>query len=280
MYQYELETLDRELESEFETAVMGESDREYEYEYESEEFLPLLAPLLKAAAPMAIQAIGGLFRRRRRRKQGQREFEMEFETPLNEFELEGEYEGDPFIGNLLRGLSGASGGDSEFEYEFEFEQSLEALPEFETAPANEYEVMAEHLAHMAVNSQSEAEAEAFIGALIPMVARGLSAAAPVISRIAPQIIRPMAQAGRALLQDPKTRQLVRTFPAIARSSMATLAQRAAKGQPVNASVAARAVAGNVAKVLGNPRRTAAVMKRSRQIHSRQCNCGARRRARL
>ncbi|GAB4131358.1 MAG: hypothetical protein Fur0046_00240 [Cyanobacteria bacterium J069] len=279
MYQYELETLDRELESEFETAVMGESDREYEYEYESEEFLPLLAPVLKLAAPMAIRAIGGLFRRRRRRP-GQREFEMEFETPLNEFEMEGEYEGDPFIGNLLRGLGSAFGGDGEFEYEFEFEQSPEALPEFETAPANEYEVMAEHLAHMAANSQSEAEAEAFIGALIPMVARGLSAAAPVISRIAPQIIRPMALAGRALLQDPKTRQLVRTFPTIARSSMATLAQRVAKGQPVNARVAARTVAGNVAQVLGNPRRTSAVMRRSRQIHSRQCNCGARRRARL
>lgn len=276
MYQYELETLDRELESEFESAVLGESDRAYEYEYESEEFLPLLAPILKAAAPMAIQAIGGLFRRRRRR--GQREFEMEFETPLNEFELEGEYEGDPFIGNLLRGLGSAFGGDGEFEYEFE--QHPEALPEFETATANEYEVMAEHLAHMAANSQSEAEAEAFIGALIPTVARGISAAAPVISRVAPQIIRPLAQAGRALLQNPQTRPLVRTFPTIARSSMATLAQRVAKGQPVNARVAARAVASNVAQVLGNPRRASAVMKRSRQIHSRQCNCGARKRARV
>ncbi|QKD82670.1 hypothetical protein HPC62_11200 [Thermoleptolyngbya sichuanensis A183] len=276
MYQYEFETLDRELESEFESAMLGESDRAYEYEYESEEFLPLLAPILKAAAPMAIQAIGGLFRRRRRR--GQREFEMEYETPLNEFELEGEYEGDPFIGNLLRGLGSAFGGDGEFEYEFE--QHPEALPEFETAPASEYEVMAEHLAHMAANSQSEAEAEAFIGALIPMVARGLSAAAPVISRVVPQVIRPLAQAGRALLQNPQTRPLVRTFPTIARSSMATLAQRVAKGQPVNARVAARTVAGNVAQVLGNPRRASAVMKRSRQIHSRQCTCGARKRARV
>jgi hypothetical protein len=277
MYQYELETLDRELESEFESAVLGESDRAYEYEYESEEFLPLLAPALKLAAPMAIKAIGGLFRRRRRRR-GQREFEMEYETPLNEFELEGEYEGDPFIGNLLRGLGSAFGGDGEFEYEYE--QHPEALPEFETVPASEYEVMAEHLAHMAANSQSEAEAEAFIGALIPMVARGLSAAAPVISRVVPQIIRPLAQAGRALLQNPQTRPLVRTFPTIARSSIATLAQRVAKGQPVNARVAARTVAGDVAQVLGNPRRASAVMKRSRQIHSRQCTCGTRRRARV
>ena len=275
MYQYELETLDRELESEFESAVLGESDREYEYE--SEEFLPLLAPALKLAAPMAIRAIGGLFRRRRRRP-GQREFEMEYETPLNEFELEGEYEGDPFIGNLLRGLGSAFGGDGEFEYEYE--QNPEALPEFETAPASEYEVMAEHLAHMAANSQSEAEAEAFLGALIPTVARGISAAAPVISRVVPQVIRPLAQAGRALLQSPQTRPLVRTFPTIARNSVAALAQRVAKGQPVNARVAARTVAGNVAQVLGNPRRASAVMKRSRQIHSRQCNCGARRRARV
>jgi hypothetical protein len=131
---------------------------------------------------------------------------------------------------------------------------------------------------MAANSQSEAEAEAFLGALIPIVARGISAAAPVISRVVPQVIRPLAQAGRALLQSPQTRPLVRTFPTIARNSVATLAQRVAKGQPVNARVAARTVAGNVAQVLGNPRRASAVMKRSRQIHSRQCNCGARRRA--
>ncbi|MGI0487434.1 hypothetical protein ACN4EK_18480 [Pantanalinema rosaneae CENA516] len=274
MYQHELEMLDRELESEFETGVMGETDREFEYEYESEEFLPLLAPVLKAAAPMAIRAIGGLFRRRRKR--GQREFELEFETPLQEFELEGEYEGDPFIGNLLRTLGSAVGGEGEFE----FEQHPEAMPEFETTPANEYEVTAEHLAHMAANSQSEAEAEAFIGSLIPMVARGISAAAPALTRIAPQVIRPMAQAGRALFRNPRTRPLIRTFPTIARSTMSTLARQAKQGQPLNDRVAARAVASNVAKVLGSPRRTASVLQRSRQVHGRHCSCGANQRPRF
>lgn len=161
MYQYELETnLDREFESEFETGV-GE-DREYE----SEEFFPLLAPLLGKAAPMAIKAIGGLLGRRRRRRQN----EFEFESPQGEYEAEyeGEYEGDPFIGKLLQGL-GSMAGMNESEYEFE---------QFESTPASESEVLAEHLAHMAANSESEAEAEAFIGALVPLIARGFGAAAP------------------------------------------------------------------------------------------------------
>ncbi len=270
MYQQELETLDRELASEFEVG-MNETDREFEYEYESEEFLPLLAPILKAAAPMAIQAIGGLFRRRRRRPQ--REFEMEFETPLNEFELEGEYEGDPFIGNLLRGLSGAFGGDGEFEYEFE--QQPEAMPEFESTAANEYEVMAEHLAHMAAQSQSEAEAEAFIGALIPTVARGLGAAAPALNRIAPRLIRPLSQAGQALFRNRRTRPLLRTFPRIVQSTMSSLAPRARSGQPIDDRTAARAVASNMARVLGSPQRTAAILRRSRRVHGRRCSaCGS------
>lgn len=261
MYQYEYETLDRELQNEFETAS-NELNNEYEYEYESEQFLPFLLPILKAAAPAAIKGIGSLFSRRRRRT-GQREFEMEFETTQNEYE--GEYEGDAFIGNLLQGLSGLLG-------ESEYEQTSEALPEYESTPSmNEYEVMAEHLAHMAANSQSEAEAEAFLGAMIPMIARGVSAATPALTRIAPRLIRPMAQAGRALFRNQRTRPLLRTMPQIARRTISTLSRNmGSNGQVPTEQTAARALASNVAQVLGSPQKTAQIMRRSRVIHNRTC----------
>ncbi|GET43680.1 hypothetical protein [Microseira wollei] len=148
MFEYELETgHDREAECEFAS------------EYESEEFFPLLAPLLAKAAPMAIKAIGGLISNARRKRQ--REFE---------FESEGEYEGDPFIANLLRGLGGAMLGEGEFESEFEFE----------SAPMTEYEIVMENLAYRAAHSESEAEAEAFLGALVPMAARLIPSAAKAI----------------------------------------------------------------------------------------------------
>ena len=142
----------------------SETAREYECEfaseYESEEFFPLLLPALKAVAPMAIKAVGSLIGSGRRRRQ--REFE---------FEYEGEYEGDPFIGKLLQGLGGALGlGEGEFESEFEFE----------SAPMTEYEIVMENLAYRAAHSESEAEAEAFLGALVPMAARLIPSAAKAI----------------------------------------------------------------------------------------------------
>lgn len=253
MYQYELETnLDREFQSEFETGV-GE-DREYE----SEEFFPLLAPLLGTVAPMAIKAIGGLLGRRRRRRQS----EFEFESPQGEYEAEyqGEYEGDPFIGKLLQGL-GSMAGMNESEYEFE---------QFEPIPASESEVLAEHLAHMAANSESEAEAEAFIGALVPLIARGFGAAAPSLMRAAPHLIRGAARAAHTLYPNARTRPLLRTFPGILKKTASMLARQANSNRPLAQSTAVKALAGNVAQVLGNPRTTAQIMKRSRLLHANKC----------
>ncbi|KAB8331870.1 hypothetical protein SD80_020275 [Scytonema tolypothrichoides VB-61278] len=231
MFEYELETgHDREYECEFAN------------EYESEEFFPLLAPLLSSVAPMAVKAIGRLIGGGRRRRQ--REFE---------FEYEGEYEGDPFIGDLLQGLGGALGlGEGEYEYE----------SEFESAPMTEYEVVMENLAYKAAHSESEAEAEAFLGALIPLAARLIPQAAKAVTSVTPSLIQGVAKVGQTLHKNPKTRQLLQTVPQILKGTVGTLANQVAQGKPLSKTTALRALAGHTAKVLNNPKKVAQVMKKS------------------
>lgn len=226
------------------------TDREYECEYaneyESEQFFPLLAPLLAKAAPIAIKAVGGLIGGGKKRRQ--REFEFEFE-----YEYEGEYEGDPFIGNLLRGLGSSLGlGEGEFEYEYEYE----------AVPMSEYEVAMEHLAYQAANSESEAEAEAFLGALVPMAARLIPSAAKAITSVAPSLVRGVSQIGQALHKNPTTRKLLQTAPTILKGTMQTLARQVEQGKPLSSTTALRALAANTANVLDNPPKVKAAMKKS------------------
>jgi hypothetical protein len=60
----------------------------------------------------------------------------------------------------------------------------------------------EHLGHAAATAESEAEAEAFLGALVPLAARLIPRVAPTIMRVAPTLIRGVAGAGRTLLRSP------------------------------------------------------------------------------
>ena len=225
-----------------------ETDREYECEfaseYESEEFFPLLLPALKAVAPMAIKAVGSLIGGGRRKRQ--REFE---------FEYEGEYEGDPFIGNLLKGLGGAIGlGEGEYEYEYEYEAT----------PMSEYEIVMENLAYRAAHSESEAEAEAFLGALASMATRLIPSAAKAITSVAPSLVRGVARMGSALHKNPTTRQLLQTAPTILKGTVRTLANQVEQGKPLSSTTALRALAGNAANVLDNPQKVQAAMKKSHQ----------------
>ncbi|MBD2578460.1 hypothetical protein [Oscillatoria sp. FACHB-1406] len=224
------------------------TDREYECEYaseyESEQFFPLLAPLLAKAAPIAIKAVGGLLGGGKKRRQ--REFEFEYE-------YEGEYEGDPFIGNLLRGLGNSFGlGEGEYEYEYEYE----------TTPMSEYEIVMENLAYRAAHSESEAEAEAFLGALVPMAARLIPSAAKAITSLAPTLVRGVSQIGHALHKNPTTRQLLQTAPDILKGTVQTLANQVEQGQPLSSKTALRALAANTANVLDNPQKVKAAMKKS------------------
>jgi hypothetical protein len=224
---------------EYELEVLPELEEEYEYEaeweggldgeYESEEFFRGLARLAKRAA----------------RSPALRRVAM----------------------NAARSALGGLGlGESEYEDEYEYESEWEdqLSPIRPVSP----DALMEHLGHAAARAQSEAEAEAFIGALIPLAARLLPRVAPSIMKAAPQLIKGASRVTRTLRQQPATRPLVRAMPTIVRRTAASMAKQAARGQPVTPKKAVRTLASQTAQVLSNPRKCVGAYQRSRALDKR------------
>ncbi|MGI5453436.1 hypothetical protein ACQEWB_09740 [Streptomyces sp. CA-249302] len=236
-----------ELEGEWENLYEAET------EDEGEEFLSSLAGLAGRAARSALGALGG------GDSEGEYLFESEGEFE-EEYEEEGLYEG-------------------EFEEESLYEYEYEGAGEYESA---EYEAegmtnplrrvypdaLMEHLGHAAAETESEEEAEAFIGALAPIAVGLVRRAAPAVIRSAPQLVRGLAGVTRTLRRNPATRPLVRALPTIAVRTTRSLARQVAQGRPVTARSAARTLAGQTAAVLSDPRRRRAVLRRARAVDRR------------
>jgi hypothetical protein len=267
--EYELESEmegEFEWEGEWESEWEGEWESEWEGEYEAEEFFGRLASLARRAArsPMlrrvglaaARTALGGLgslgaavggqiggaqgaaLGRRLGSSAGR---SLAGRLPQSEFEFEGEYEG---------------------EYEWEFEEELNPIRRVYP------DAMMEHLGHAATEAENEAEAEAFIGALVPMAARLVPRVAPTIMRSAPQLIRGLAGVTRMLRRSPATRQLVRTLPQVVRRTAASIAQQSAQGRPVTPQTAVRTLARQTARVVGSPQQAVQAYRRSRALDQR------------
>lgn len=138
------------------------------------------------------------------------------------------------------------------------------------------DALMEHLAHAAAETESEAEAEAFIGALVPLAARLIPRVAPTIMRAAPQLIRGVSGVTRALRRNPATRPLVRAVPTIVRRTASNLARQAASGRPVTPQAAVRTFARQTSQVLGSPQQCARALQRSTAL-DRRYHCATARR---
>jgi hypothetical protein len=202
------------------------------------------------------------------------EFETETETE-NEAEMEDEFEDEAFLGALggiartVGGLLGEGEEESEYETEAEFEFEFEVEAELEGEAEDEFEDEdeafvnpvkriyrdAELMAHLAGNAaaaEGEEEAEAFIGALVPIAARLIPRAAALVSRNAPALIRGATRIVRRLRRDPATRRLVRAMPVVLQRTAQSLADQAASGRPINAETTVRTLARMTGRVLGTP----------------------------
>ncbi|MCG8346469.1 MAG: hypothetical protein MI924_01650 [Chloroflexales bacterium] len=211
------------------------------------------------------------------------ELEDEYESEWED-EWEGDLESEQFFGALaslasrairsptlrraalsagraaLKGLLSESEDEGEFEWEWEAELEMKR-------PVSTIAVM-EHLGHCATKAKREAEAEAFIGALVPLAARLIPKAASALTRAAPHLVRGLSQATRTLRRNPQTRPLVRALPTVMRRTAANLARQSARGRRVTPRAAVRALAGQTARVVGNPRRCAQALRRSRALDRR------------
>jgi hypothetical protein len=212
----------------------------------------------------------------------------------DEDELEAEYEmeDEAFFGGLAK-IAGSllGGGDGEGEYEFEFEAEAEAEAELEDEDEFEdeeedeaegfvnpvrrvyqdAELMA-HLANRAAMTESEAEAEAFIGALVPIAAKLIPRAARLIRGNAPALVKSATRLVRRLRRDPATRRLVKAVPVVLQRTAQSLADQAAAGRPIDGATVVRTLGRMTGRVLGGPnagRAMSAVDVFNRRYHRRR-----------
>ena len=224
--------------------------------------------------------------------------EEEVAGGVQEYELEGEYEGEEFLGRVFRGIRGfvrraapilrrvaqvaapivgtAVGGplgsvlgkavaSLEGEEELEGEAETEAESEAEvvsqlSAPLASNEAMAEMMAAVASRAASEAEAEAMIGAATVTVITPRDRAA--LRRILPHMVRGTAILTRILRQRRVTRPVVRIVPSVMRNTTRALVRRAAAGRPVTRRTAARVMARQTRRMLRSPHICAAALRRN------------------
>jgi hypothetical protein len=192
------------------------------------------------------------------------EFENEFEGELeteDESEFESEFESEGELENEFEG---------EEEFEFEFEAEAEAEMEAEGELEEEFEAEAEeeaegflnpvrrvyqdaelmaHFATQAAHAESESEAEAFIGALVPLAARLIPRAAAILARNGPTLVRGAVRIARRLRRNPQTARLISAFPVVLQRTAQSLADQAANGQPIDATTVVRTLGTMTGRVL-------------------------------
>ena len=186
------------------------------------------------------------------------DYELEFELD-DEFEVE--YENEEFLPSLLAAgaplaIRAVNKLLKESEYEDEYEDDYELEAEFEYMLSAEDEAMMYHLANLAANTESEAEAEAFFGAIASLASKAL----PLARKYAPTLIQGAAKLGRSIWKSPRTRRLVKAVPSVIEGTVKDVASQYSKGKPINRQLVTRALAGNTAKVLQSPKRTKSSMR--------------------
>ncbi len=129
-------------------------------------------------------------------------------------------------------------------------------------------MLMEHLGHAAAEAEHEAEAEAFIGALVPLAAQLVPRAAPALMRVAPQLIRGTVRLGRTLWRDPQTRRLMRAVPTVVTRTARSVARRTARGRDVTPQWAVRTLARHSDRVLRNPRERRRVQQHAARVDRR------------
>jgi len=164
--------------------------------------------------------------------------------------------------------------EGELELYGDLEDELYGDPEYETAssPAAEVRLM-EHLAAMAAQTESESEAEAFLGALPALAAR----LAPAAARWVPELTKRAVQLGRQLWNSPAAKPYVQALPHVVRRTTADVAGRYSRGAPVSLDLVSRRFAHHASRALRQPDQRRRVIQRARAA-DRAWMADARRRA--
>lgn len=128
--------------------------------------------------------------------------------------------------------------------------------------------LTEVLAAEAAHAPSEAEAEALLGAAMPITIRIMSGRGQ-LRRVTPALVRSNARLVRGLRRSgPGGRNLLRLVPKIQRNTVATIKQQQRGGQPVPPSMVAPIMAAQATRVLGTPRKCGPALVRNALVRQR------------
>jgi hypothetical protein len=128
--------------------------------------------------------------------------------------------------------------------------------------------LTEVLASQAAEATSQGEAEALLGATLPITItimggrRSLRRVMPSLAKANSVLVQSLRQQGTA------GKQLLRTVPSIQRQTVSTLKAAARAGQPINSATAVKAMAASTRRVLGNPQRVEQVVTRNAVLRQR------------
>lgn len=140
--------------------------------------------------------------------------------------------------------------------------------EFESESLAETAMLMEYLGHAATQTESEAEAAAFIGALLPIAAEIFPSAAPALIHSSPNLLRGLVGATRILRRDPATRSLVCTLPTILRRTAANMKRQISQGVPVTQRTSMISLAKEMHRILSSSEQTQQVVQRSQTARQR------------
>lgn len=172
--------------------------------------------------------------------------------------------GGPLGGMLGKAASSLLEGEYEDEFEDEFEDEYE--DEFEDEAPLPVNPAAELMAAVASQARTDAEAEAMAGAASLLSISPADRAE--LRAVLPYMVRGTAVLTKLLRRHPQARVGVRTVPEIVRRTSHTLARRSAAGRPVTRKAAARVMASQTRRVLGNPRRCVRAIQTNQRAASR------------
>jgi hypothetical protein len=128
--------------------------------------------------------------------------------------------------------------------------------------------LSELLAAEAAMAPSEAEAASTISATLPLTIK-IMRADRAVRPVVPVLTQANARLAGALRRSgPQGKQLQRAMPSIQRVAVGTLKSAARQGRPVTAPLAVGSMAAATRRVLGNPRRAQAVVRRNAALRQR------------
>ena len=220
------------------------SNPEMEWEDESDRFFPLVAKAATKLLPHAVRIGRNLIRGGRRRPSLRR--------PVGSPRQMGSR--NQQISALFHQLGRAfAQGEREATTH---EAHLFGANEFETeVAANEaahQAALSEVMAAEASHTESESEAQALLGAALPLSMRVMGGRVG-IRRLTPTLLRVNSQLVLNLhRQGAPGRQLLRVMPSVQRRTVSTLGAMQRSGQPVTPAVAAQVMRGQAARVLTTP----------------------------